>query len=168
MEEDEKGGMWWENMYNNCAKKINQAGSKTVSLPASEEKPEGKKNENIKYSIFVKKSDTSINSGGDKCVSPNGDDHPSTRESAFEKEKKTEGGGNNPNGGETDGQIKPSGADPNWKVKTGNALISKVAIISKVTNRSKKKKKKKWKKRNEWGKCSAKWKAPAGCTSAQG
>ncbi|GAB66380.1 hypothetical protein PCYB_091660 [Plasmodium cynomolgi strain B] len=192
-EEDEKGGMWWENMYNNCAKKINQAGSK-ASLPTSEEKQERKNNENVKYSIFVKKSDTSLNSASDKCVSSNWDDQPSTHEKNSEKKKKKsatveEGGqkeegeqeqretkekmkggcSNRPNGSEADSQVKPSEADPKWKIKTGNnALINKVAVISKATNRSKKKKKKKkWKKKNIWGKCSAECKAQADRTSVQ-
>ncbi|ANQ08493.1 Uncharacterized protein PCOAH_00024210 [Plasmodium coatneyi] len=159
--EDEKGGMWWEDMYNNCAKKINQAGSKP-SHPTGEEKPEKKKNENIKYSIFVKKSDTSLNSGSDKCVSSNWEDQASTHDNNSEKNANLKEGEkikgrctDHPNDSETDSQIKSSGADPNWKIKTGNQLNNKVAIISKVKNWSKKKKK--WKKRNMWGKCSAKW-----------
>ncbi|EUD65561.1 hypothetical protein C922_04067 [Plasmodium inui San Antonio 1] len=172
--EDEKGGMWWEDMYNNCAKKINQTGSK-ASLPTTEEKPERKKNENIKYSIFVKKSDTSLNSASDKCMSSNWDDQASTHENNSEKKNaNVEGQGEKMKGGRTDGpkgseagsQIKSSGANLNWKIKTGNALINKVNIISKVTNRSKKKKKK-WKGRNVWGKCSAKWKAHGNRTSVQ-
>ncbi|KJP86410.1 hypothetical protein AK88_03963 [Plasmodium fragile] len=171
--EDEKEGMWWENMYNNCAKKINQAGSNKTSLATSEEKPEKKKNENIKYSIFIKKSDTSLNSASDKCVSINCDDQPSTHENSsdtndnVQDEEEEEKGGctNGSKGSETASQIKPGGAYAKWKIKNGNALINKAAIISKVKNWSKNKKK--WKKGNMWGKYSAKWNAQADRNSIQ-
>eukprot|EP00366_Plasmodium_knowlesi_P001606 XP_002259103.1 hypothetical protein, conserved in Plasmodium species [Plasmodium knowlesi strain H] len=158
--EDEKGGMWWEDMYNNCAKKINQGGTKN-SLGTSEKKPEKRKKENIKYSIFVKKSNTSLNSASDKCVSSNEDDQSPTNDNNSEKSAIVEEGKkikeectDRANDNEIDSQIKAGEANHKWKIKTDNALINKVAIISKVKNWSKNKKK--WKKRNVWGKYNVK------------
>ncbi|SCN12625.1 conserved Plasmodium protein, unknown function [Plasmodium malariae] len=76
--ENDKNGMWWENMYNNCAKKIASSvsdlysSSKTNGYSANgicENKIEKEKNENVKYSIFVKKSSTVVNTEYEKLSS---------------------------------------------------------------------------------------------------
>ncbi|KYN98741.1 hypothetical protein PGSY75_1110300 [Plasmodium gaboni] len=65
--EENDNGMWWENMYNNCAKKINtdnnnnNNNNRTNSSNSNNNSNEKivRNNENIKYSLFVKK-DTCI------------------------------------------------------------------------------------------------------------
>ncbi|SOV77957.1 conserved Plasmodium protein, unknown function [Plasmodium sp. gorilla clade G3] len=64
--EENDNGMWWENMYNNCAKKITTDNNKntanfSTSNNNSKEKI-GSNNQNIKYSLFVKKDTCIISS----------------------------------------------------------------------------------------------------------
>ncbi|GAW80874.1 hypothetical protein, conserved [Plasmodium gonderi] len=149
-EEEDKKGMWWENMYNNCAKKISQGKSNMALM--NEPKEEKKKSENVKYSIFVKKSKSiTLNLGNDNCAPSKLEDNASPSVNNFEKmnikidEKKANGLSTNMhNISEVHVQVKSSIVEGGYvkrKNGTGNLLINKVA--------NKSKKKKKWK-RNMW------------------
>ncbi|ETB57897.1 hypothetical protein YYC_04689 [Plasmodium yoelii 17X] len=52
--EEQHDKMWWENMYNNCAKKI------STNDNDKDEELKNNKDENLKYSIFVKKNNCII------------------------------------------------------------------------------------------------------------
>ncbi|CAD2091265.1 conserved Plasmodium protein, unknown function [Plasmodium vinckei lentum] len=54
-EEQNTDGMWWENMYNNCAKKMSNNNEKT-NFEDNQKIKNNKEDENVKYSIFVKKN----------------------------------------------------------------------------------------------------------------
>ncbi|ETW42342.1 hypothetical protein C923_03290 [Plasmodium falciparum UGT5.1] len=64
--EENNNGMWWENMYNNCAKKINTDNNKNTTNSSTSNNNSKEKivknNQNIKYSLFVKKDTCIISS----------------------------------------------------------------------------------------------------------
>ncbi|CRG96155.1 conserved Plasmodium protein, unknown function [Plasmodium gallinaceum] len=67
-EHEEENEKWWENMYNNCAKNIKKinnnknlfSGREDNLHSSSDNKIQNDKNENIKYSIFIKKDNSTI------------------------------------------------------------------------------------------------------------
>ncbi|SPJ10854.1 conserved Plasmodium protein, unknown function [Plasmodium sp. DRC-Itaito] len=64
--EENNNAMWWENMYNNCAKKINTDNNKNTTNCSTSNNNSNEKNvrnnQNIKYSLFVKKDTCIISS----------------------------------------------------------------------------------------------------------
>ncbi|KNG75654.1 hypothetical protein PFMG_01783 [Plasmodium falciparum IGH-CR14] len=64
--EENNNGMWWENMYNNCAKKTNTDNNKNTTNSSTSNNNSKEKivknNQNIKYSLFVKKDTCIISS----------------------------------------------------------------------------------------------------------
>ncbi|KEG02040.1 conserved Plasmodium protein, unknown function [Plasmodium vinckei vinckei] len=58
-DEQSTDGMWWENMYNNCAKKMstnNNDKNEKQNIIDNQKIKNNKEDENVKYSIFVKKN----------------------------------------------------------------------------------------------------------------
>ncbi|SCN60152.1 conserved Plasmodium protein, unknown function [Plasmodium chabaudi adami] len=58
-DEQSTDGMWWENMYNNCAKKMgtnNSDNNEKQNFMDNQKIKNNKEDDNVKYSIFVKKN----------------------------------------------------------------------------------------------------------------